>query len=121
MANKLKKPEKASFFSSEEQEEFIKKYEESNRRVAEEFLGRRDGNLFAEPFEKLPQWEINADTMYQDIILFYGELAVEQQRQIDDLKHEVSRLEWEMHNPFVHIVMLTKKVIIKICEKFQRK
>ncbi len=121
MANKLKKPEKASFFSSEEQEEFIKKYEESNRRVAEEFLGRRDGKLFAEPFEKLPQWEINADTMYQDIILFYGELAVEQQRQIDDLKHEVSRLEWEMHNPFVHIVMLTKKVIIKICEKFQRK
>lgn len=116
-ANKLKQPEKASFFSYEEQVDFLKSYEKSNQLVAQEFLGRADGKLFTEPLERLPKWEINPDTMYQDIILFFGEVSLRQQRQIDELSREVHRLEWEMHNPIVHMAMLFKKIYNKICER----
>lgn len=116
-ANKLKQSEKVSFFSYQEQAEFLKKYEKSNQLVAEKFLGRADGELFKEPLERLPKWEINSDTMYQDIILFFAEVALEQQIQIDELNREVRLLEWEMHNPVVHVVKLIKKIYEKIHER----
>lgn len=93
MASNMKKPEKVSYFSYEEQLQFLKKYEESNQRVAREFLGREDGILFTEPVEELPQWKIDYETLYQDIILFYGEVAFQQQRETEALKQKLAQTE----------------------------
>lgn len=119
-AYKLKQPEKTSYFPYDKQVEFLKKYEESNRRTAEEFLGRADGKLFAEPLEKLPQWKINHDTMYQDIILFYANLALNQQKQIDEYEKlalnqqkQIDGLDYAVRHPFAHMAALIKKFCTK--------
>ena len=109
----MKRNEKrVSYFSYEEQVKFLRQYEESNRRVAKEFLGREDGVLFTEPIEELPKWEVNMDTMYKDIILLFAEIVADQQRQLNDLS-------WELHNPVVHFKKMGKKMQYKIKERFR--
>ena len=110
--NQMKKEKKVSYFSYEEQVEFLKQYEESNRRVAKEFLGREDGVLFTEEIEKLPKWEVNQDTMYEDIIMLFAEIAMAQQKRMD-------RLEWELHNPIVHFKKVSKKVKSKLKKRLK--
>ena len=110
--NQMKKEKKVSYFSYEEQVEFLKQYEESNQRVAKEFLGREDGVLFTEEIEKLPKWEVNQDTMYEDIIMLFAEIAMAQQKRMD-------RLEWELHNPIVHFKKVSKKVKSKLKKRLK--
>ena len=110
--NQMFPGKKSSYFSYEEQVKFLRQYEESNRRVAKEFLGREDGVLFTEPIEELPKWEVNMDTMYKDIILLFAEIVADQQRQLNDLS-------WELHNPVVHFKKMGKKMQYKIKERFR--
>lgn len=132
MSSSLKKAEKVSYFAYDDQLKFLEKYEESNQRVAKEFLGREDGILFTEPVEKLPQWKIDYDTLYQDIILFYGEVAFMQQRETENLKQRLEQTErkladmekkftdMELHNPMVRGFRLFRKIGRKI-KKILRK
>ena len=110
MASNLRKPEKVSYFSYEEQIDFLKKYEASNRRVAEEFLGRLDGVLFTEPIEKLPQWKIDDTIMYQDIILFYAELAFKQKKETEDLNRKLSQTSQKLGQMNQKLEQLDKKL-----------
>lgn len=99
---------KSSMFTFEEQKAFVKKYEESNRKVAMEYLGREDGVLFFEPVKELPVWEVNQDTMYRDILVSVGELFCAQEKRIQELEKEVKalrtslifRIYWKMRRIF---------------------
>lgn len=124
-ASSLRKPEKVSYFGYEEQLKYLQQFEESNRLVAEEFLDKKNGVLFGDAVEKLPKWEINPDTMYQDIILLFTELAVAQEKQIillnEHLKVSNDRLrelEKEVHNPFAHAKALVRRVFRKFAGNF---
>lgn len=124
-ASSLRKPEKVSYFGYEEQLKYLQQFEESNRLVAKEFLDKKNGVLFGDAVEKLPKWEINPDTMYQDIILLFTELAVAQEKQIillnEHLKVSNDRLrelEKEVHNPFAHAKALVRRVFRKFAGNF---
>lgn len=63
--------EKRSMFSQEECEAFLAKYEDSNRRVARDYLGEENSPLFA-PLETLPpKWSPDNPQMYEAIIRFF--------------------------------------------------
>ena len=126
-ASSLRKPEKVSYFGYEDQLKYLQQFEESNRLVAEEFLGKKNGVLFGDAVERLPKWEINPDTMYQDIILLFTELAVAQEKQINFLNEHLKvsndrlrELEKEVHNPFVHAAALIRRGFRKFVGNFQR-
>lgn len=123
-ANNMRKPKKVSYFGYEDQVKYLQQFEESNRLVAEEFLGRKDGILFADKVEKLPKWEVDQDTIYQDIIYIYTELAVEQQNRIamlyereKELERQVNCLKREVHNPLVYISEMVRRVFRRIRKK----
>lgn len=87
---------KNTMFSYQEQLEILKEYEETNRKVAVEFLGREDGILFTEPVKELPMWKWNPDTVTRDMMLIMGEVfiaqekkRIRQQKSLDALGKEI--------------------------------
>lgn len=81
------------FASYEQQLAFLKKYEKSNRKVAEEFLGRTDGTLFYDQVAELPVWKLEPDVMYRDLILIITEIFCQQEQQIRELKKDMKRVQ----------------------------
>lgn len=88
-----------SMFSKEEAEEFLKVYEEGNRRVAIEYMGKDDGVLFVEKVKDNPKWERNETEMQDDTIRFIGGVYItllEENRQLreqlDKLSAKVDRM-----------------------------
>ena len=89
---KMEAPPKTSLFSYEDQEAFLKSYEESNRKVAAEFLGRKDAPLFFETVQEAPVWKIEPETMYRDLVISVSEIFCEQEKKIIKLQEEVENL-----------------------------
>lgn len=81
------------FASYEQQVEFLKKYEKSNRKVAEEFLGREDGKLFYDQVGELPAWKLEPDVMYRDLVLMVTEIFCQQEQKIRELRRDMKRIE----------------------------
>lgn len=84
---------KESMFSYEEQVAFYKQYEESNHKVAAEFLGREDGILFKDGIEELPKWSIDSKTFYEDLTVFMAECFISQEMKIKRLEEKIRDLE----------------------------
>ncbi len=61
-----------SFFDPGEQKLFRDSFAESNRRLAEEYLGREDGVLFLEDEINLPSAPVKDSDLLHDVILVYG-------------------------------------------------
>lgn len=78
-----------SMFSVEELKEFLGKYEESNNKIAEEYL-HREGPLFDMRIKELDKWTENNPYMYEDIIRYFGQIALLQQAEIEKLKAGVA-------------------------------
>ncbi len=85
---------KQSFFTYEQQTAFLSEYEESNRKVATEFLNREDGVLFRKPIEHLPVYQVDSDTMYRDLITFLGVMFCRQQQAIKKLEKKPTLRSW---------------------------
>ncbi len=83
------KETKTSLFSYEEQTAFLKEYEESNRKVAIEFLNRKDGILFREPVQNLPAYQISPNAMCRDLLVFMAEALFDQQKKIEALENQI--------------------------------
>lgn len=83
---------KTSQFAYEDQIAFMKQFEEENRLVAEEYLGRKDGRLFLEPIRELPKWEISEKTMPEDLVLAMTRAFAKQQKDLLELREAV----WEL-------------------------
>lgn len=113
-ASSMVSQEKVSYFAHEDKLKFLQKYEESNRKLAEEFLGKKDGILFTEPVKELKQWEVDEHTMYRDIIYLFTQAATEDyiqmNNQIDRMKNRIEELEKETHHPFYHLKVMLKKL-----------
>ena len=80
-ADKVDHAPKNTMFSYEEQLALMKEFEETNRKVAVEFLGREDGILFTEPMNELPMWKWNPDTVSRDLLLIMGEAFITQEKK----------------------------------------
>ncbi len=82
---------KHSLFSFEDQLKFLERYEESNRKVAQEFLGRADGILFRDPVKEQPIYEVDPDTIYEDILTFMTEMFCLQEKRIAQLEAAIEK------------------------------
>ncbi|MCM1159027.1 MAG: hypothetical protein NC300_11770 [Bacteroidales bacterium] len=80
-----------TLFEPEEQAEFMAQFEEGNRKIAVEFLGREDGVLFKEPIGSLPTWTLDRDTLYQDILMSAAETFSYQEKKIRKMEEENRR------------------------------
>lgn len=80
---------KMTMFSPEERAEFMAQFEESNRKVAREYLQREDGTLFHQTSDNIPQWAVNQDTIYRDMIAFMTQLICEQEKRMSRLEQEI--------------------------------
>lgn len=82
--------------SYEEWQSFMQQFEEGNRKVAQEFLGREDGVLFREPILNLPKWQENENTMYRDMLTFLVEMCCKYEKQVRELNTRIEDLEKEI-------------------------
>lgn len=73
-----------SFLSKEERLAIIEKYHESNTMLARDFLGR--DFLFDETIDDCGEYGIDHETMYQDMIKFFGMLFVRQYEELERIK-----------------------------------
>lgn len=80
-----------SYFSAEEKESFMQRFEEGNRRVAREYLNREE--LFLSPPRIFPKWEKDPLSMEEDIVLYFGAVTRRLYEEINRLKKENKELE----------------------------
>jgi hypothetical protein len=78
---------KTSMFSQAERKKFMKKYEKSNQKVAQEFLGEQE--LFREDVEDLPKWVKENQRQYEDSLLFFGMALLRQEKEIEQIKNMI--------------------------------
>ena len=71
---------KYNMFSQEEQKEVWKKYEKSNESVRKEFFPK-DQELFTDTLTNHPRWTKDNPQMQEDIILYFGTMLLQQQRE----------------------------------------
>ena len=80
--------EKSEWFSLEERKKFLEKYKDCNEKIAREFLHREDGRLFSDAMKESPKWQKNNPNMLWDVIRFFGEMNLLQQKEIEALRQE---------------------------------
>lgn len=87
--------------SKEELQQFLKKYEEGNYRVAEKYM-KEEGPLFSDKIKDLPKWSPQNEGMLEEVILFFSKFMIDlkrtndlQKNQIKDLKTELRKTETE--------------------------
>lgn len=83
-----------SLFSPEERAAFMRRYEESNRRLARDYFGDERLVLFPPVENPPPKWDPNSPEMYETIIRFFGIAAFAKPRDrfIPWVKHELHLL-----------------------------
>ncbi len=106
----LKLHSKVGMFSYEEQLEYMQQFDEGNRKVAKEFLGRKDGKLFYEPIESMPKWKIEPETMYRDLLMCMAEIFCQQEKKIIMQKQELDARKKEFNAQKKEIAKLKSKV-----------
>ncbi len=90
---------KYSMFSVEETAEFLEKYREGNRRVAKEYLGEPDADLFDMDIPDLPRWRRESTLMEDDIIRFAGQGFAEMHAENERLRQELADLKEKLRHP----------------------
>lgn len=78
-------------FTKEELNEFMEQYQEGNDRIAKEYLGQAE-SLFDTKLKDGECWTPDNRFMYEDIIRFFGNIIVEQEKSIVALKHDLKTL-----------------------------
>lgn len=84
-----------SMFSYDKQVAYQEQFNQSNKMVSKDFLGK-DCDLFTQKVEELPQWEIKQEEMYQDILVYVCEMFVQQEKKILSLENKVQSLQKEV-------------------------
>lgn len=84
-----------SLFSQEEQEAFLKRYENVNQKILAEYFPEEDV-LFQSGLTKLPKWERDNPQTYEDTVLYFGKLALTQKERIDRLEAELKETKQEL-------------------------
>lgn len=95
------------------------KYEESNRKIAIEFLDRADGVLFREPIERLRTWEPDYETMYRDIIIFATEVFCAQENRINKLENNLLQMQGEIRDLQKNVGSINNNLIFRVFRKLK--
>lgn len=110
---------KESLLTPEKQILFMQQFEEGNRKLAMEFLGRKDGILFHEPIGNRPFWKIDVETLYQDVVMIMASTFCQQERQILEAKQRIEQMEEEIQS--VKEELGLRKLILRSLRTVKRK
>lgn len=80
-----------TMFTREELEQFMSRYQEGNDRIAKEYLGQEE-SLFETKIKDGECWTPDNRFMYEDIIRFFGNLIVEQEKHLVALEKDMKKL-----------------------------
>ncbi|MCM1497035.1 MAG: hypothetical protein NC124_01055 [Clostridium sp.] len=101
-----------NMFSETERAVFLAQYHEGNVRIAEEYLGEEE--LFSPHAAKKNKWNPYDGYMLEDVILFFGSLALhmkkalkEQQKELQEQKRQMNRFRNIIKHP---LDMIGKKI-----------
>ncbi len=78
-----------SLFSQDECREFLARYREGNRRVAEEYLGEPGVGLFSETISELPKWTADNPYLIKDVIYFAAMGMSRLRKENEELREEI--------------------------------
>lgn len=78
----IKKKDDFSLFSPKTRIEILKKWDESNKRIAREYLGRKDGILFYEPWPDKDEDWIDYDLKVEEIMTIFMKMLLEKQSKV---------------------------------------
>ena len=79
---------KKSMFDEADQKKFMAAYERANAKVAQEYFGRKDGQLFYQTKMKAGHNKLDSQQMLDDYLAFSVEYMCKQQKEISRLKEE---------------------------------
>lgn len=83
-------------FSKEEAENFLKQYEEGNRRIAREYLQESGGELFDSTVKDLPKWQKENPYVADDLTRLIGVTGIRLYQELRSLRQEVHDLKKEV-------------------------
>ena len=87
---RVKSPDNVFEMLTEDQaDSFMKKYAKGNAAIAREYLGLENDELFSHKSRAATRWTPQNDFMHEDIIRFFGLIAVAQKKEIDELKEQL--------------------------------
>lgn len=86
-----------SMFSEAERTAFLAKYHEGNLRIAKEYLGEEE--LFFPKAGEKKKWNPHDGYMMEDVILFFGSLALQMDREIKEQKRQINGIRNIMKHP----------------------
>lgn len=81
---------KSDWFSIEERKQFLEQCQESNEKIAREYLGKEDGILFNQDIKQVEKWDPHNPYMYEEVVRFFGEMTLVQQKSIKELKQKLT-------------------------------
>lgn len=84
--------------SKEEAENFLKQYEEGNRRIAREYLQEPDGELFDSTVRDLPKWQKDNPYVADDLTRLIGVTGIRLYQELRSLRQEVRDLKKEIND-----------------------
>ena len=97
-SDEIVETEKYSMFSATEIKEILEKYEDGNRKIAEQYI--KDGKpLFDNKIEELPKWEKNNQYMYEDMLRFTTMAMTQSLRENNALKADLKNLKEKIKHP----------------------
>ncbi len=85
------------YLSLEERKEFLSKYDEGNAYVAREYLGIKDGKMFKDVTSSKEKWTAHNPYMQEDIIRFFGQIVLNQEKRIQALEKQQTQLLKELN------------------------
>lgn len=86
-----------SMMSEQELWEFMAKYEEGNRRIAEEYLGEE--KLFEEDYQVEEKWNPRNLDMIEDIVKLFGASTLCLMKRNEELEVQMSDLKYKLNHP----------------------
>lgn len=100
-----------SLLSAKQKLKVLEKFEESNRKVAIDFLRKEDGNLFSAPSPSEAPMTVTNNTMpFEFMVPTLMSIFQNQHQQILKLEQEVNRLEAERKNLHSDLTNLSNKI-----------
>lgn len=94
----------SSMFSAQEAKDFVEQYGQGNRKVAEEYLGEPENDLFDMTYKEIPKWEKDNPYMLDDVIRFIAETDAFILRKMDAenkaMKKELDEIKHKLEHPF---------------------
>lgn len=108
ISNNQQSSSEESMFSREEAKEFLKKYEEGNKNIADRYFDGED--LFDMDLDGLEKWELDYKSMEEDMIRFIGHTAIQLRSENEKLNEKILFQQEELEKQRKAIELLQKQL-----------